>query len=126
MTAYGLTHRFPFAAYIRSHSCSVMTRAFFPTTSTAVVIMHFYRRRKAAFDASREGTPRALQPATMALAHETETTNRDPRAVKVVAKSIYKELVDGGFSESDLMALAGELLSLVATGVASKREDDAS
>lgn len=70
----------------------------------------------------------------MALAPETETTNRDPRdsgnsdprAVKVVAKSIYKELVDGGFSESDLMALAGELLSLVATGVASKRDDDAS
>lgn len=62
----------------------------------------------------------------MALAHETETTNRDPRAVKVVAKSIYRELVDGGFSESDVMALAGELLSLVATGVASKRDDDAS
>lgn len=62
----------------------------------------------------------------MALAHETETTNRDPRAVKVVAKSIYKELVDGGFSEADVMALAGELLSLVASGVASKRDDDAS
>jgi hypothetical protein len=64
----------------------------------------------------------------MALAHETETTNAalDPRAVKVVAKSIYRELAEGGFSEADVMALAGELLSLVASGVASKREDDAS
>ncbi len=62
----------------------------------------------------------------MALAHETESTTRDPRAVKVVAKSIYRELVDSGFAEADVMALAGELLSLVANGVASRRDDDAS
>ncbi|MBI2388984.1 MAG: hypothetical protein HYV09_05135 [Deltaproteobacteria bacterium] len=61
----------------------------------------------------------------MALALETET-NRDPRAVKVVAKSIYRELVEGGFAEADVMALAGELLALVANGVAAKRDDDAS
>jgi hypothetical protein len=47
----------------------------------------------------------------------------DPRAVKAVAKSIYRELVDSGFREADVMALAGELLSLVATGVREKRND---
>jgi hypothetical protein len=47
----------------------------------------------------------------------------DPRAVKVVAKSIYRELVDSGFGEADVMALAGELLALVATGVREKRND---
>jgi len=47
----------------------------------------------------------------------------DPRAVKVVAKSIYRELVDSGFQEADVMALAGELLALVATGVREKRND---
>jgi hypothetical protein len=49
--------------------------------------------------------------------------NQDPRAVKVVAKSIYRELVDGGFREADVMALAGELLSLVASGVRARRDD---
>lgn len=62
----------------------------------------------------------------MSLAQQTEVTH-DPRAVKVVAKSIYRELVDGGFAEADVMALAGELLALVASGVASRREgEDAS
>lgn len=59
----------------------------------------------------------------MSLAHQTDAS-RDPRAVKVVAKSIYRELVDGGFAEADVMALAGELLALVATGVASRRDED--
>lgn len=52
-----------------------------------------------------------------------EATVNDPRAVQVVAKSIYRELVASGFREADVMALAGELLSLVATGVREKRND---
>lgn len=59
----------------------------------------------------------------MSLAHQTDAS-RDPRAVKVVAKSIYRELVDGGFAEADVMALAGELLALVANGVAERREGE--
>ncbi|MGZ3419261.1 MAG: hypothetical protein ACXVEF_17105 [Polyangiales bacterium] len=60
--------------------------------------------------------------ATVTRPNETTTPN-DPRAVKVVAKSIYRELVESGFREADVMALAGELLSLVATGVREKRND---
>jgi hypothetical protein len=39
--------------------------------------------------------------------------NRDPRAVQILAKNIYREFRAGGFSERDVLALAGELLSLV-------------
>ena len=49
---------------------------------------------------------------------------RDPRALKIVAKSIYRELVDRGFSPQDVMSLAGELLAQVASGVRARREDE--
>jgi hypothetical protein len=52
----------------------------------------------------------------MALPIESSKPN-DPRAVRILAKSIYRELRATGLSERDLMALAGELLSLVATDV---------
>jgi hypothetical protein len=38
---------------------------------------------------------------------------RDPRAVQILAKNIYREFRGNGFSEEDVLALAGELLSLV-------------
>ncbi len=39
--------------------------------------------------------------------------NRDPRAVRILAKNIYREFRANGFSEQDVLALAGELLTLV-------------
>lgn len=53
----------------------------------------------------------------MALPFETPKTPGDPRAVRILAKSIYRELRATGLSERDVMALAGELLSLVTTDV---------
>jgi len=38
---------------------------------------------------------------------------KDARAVQILAKNIYREFRAGGFSERDVLALAGELLSLV-------------
>lgn len=49
----------------------------------------------------------------MALPFETTSSPKDPRAARIVAKTIYRELRSGGFSERDVMALAGELLALV-------------
>ena len=49
--------------------------------------------------------------------------SRDPRALRIVAKSIYRELVADGFDEQDVIALAGELLGLVASGVRARRHD---
>lgn len=48
----------------------------------------------------------------------------DPRAPRIVAKSIYRELVDGGFREQDMMTLASELLALVTSTVRARREGD--
>jgi ribosomal protein S2 len=47
--------------------------------------------------------------------------NRDPRAVKLVAKSIYRELASGGFADKDVVALASELLSLVTDDVRARK-----
>jgi hypothetical protein len=45
----------------------------------------------------------------------------DPKAVAILAKNIYREFRAGGFNERDVMALAGELLGLVASDVRSER-----
>lgn len=53
----------------------------------------------------------------MALTSETTPNPNDPRAVRILAKSIYRELRGSGFSEKDVLALAGELLGLVTSEV---------
>lgn len=53
----------------------------------------------------------------MALTSETTPNPNDPRAARILAKSIYKELRGSGFSEKDVLALAGELLELVTSEV---------
>jgi hypothetical protein len=45
----------------------------------------------------------------------------DPKAVAILAKNIYREFRAGGFTERDVMALAGELLALVTTEVRNER-----
>jgi hypothetical protein len=47
--------------------------------------------------------------------------SRDPRALRILAKSIYRELRQSGLREEDLMCVAGELLSLVAGEVKDRR-----
>ncbi|GAC1535699.1 MAG: hypothetical protein NVS3B10_28710 [Polyangiales bacterium] len=59
----------------------------------------------------------------MAITSDTNRTARAPKALKIVAKSIYRELVDGGFADQDVIALAGELLSLVTSGVKARRDE---
>jgi hypothetical protein len=49
--------------------------------------------------------------------------NSDPKAVAILAKNIYREFRAGGFNERDVMALAGELLGLVASDVRSERAE---
>jgi hypothetical protein len=59
----------------------------------------------------------------MALPIDTSTLNpQDPRAVRIIAKSIYRELRSSGLGERDVMALASELLSLVASDVRGQTE----
>jgi hypothetical protein len=51
----------------------------------------------------------------------SKTTDGDPKAVVILAKNIYREFRAGGFSERDVMALAGELLALVTSDVRNER-----
>lgn len=48
-------------------------------------------------------------------------SQRDPRSVRILAKTIYRELRQNGLEEQEVMALAGELLSLLATDVEDRR-----
>jgi hypothetical protein len=48
---------------------------------------------------------------------------RDPRAVRILAKNIYREFRANGFSEQDVLSLAGELLSLVTREVREQNPD---
>ena len=50
---------------------------------------------------------------------------RDPRAVRILAKNIYREFRANGFSEQDVMSLAGELLGLVTREVQEQRAEEA-
>ncbi len=57
----------------------------------------------------------------MAQAVESISRASDPKAVAILAKNIYREFRAGGFNERDVMALAGELLELVASDVRNER-----
>jgi hypothetical protein len=51
------------------------------------------------------------------IASASPSPKADPRAVPLLAKNIYREFRASGFSERDVLALAGELLGLVTTDV---------
>lgn len=48
-------------------------------------------------------------------------SQRDPRAVRILAKTIYRELRQNGLDDQEVMAVAGELLSLLASEVEDRR-----
>lgn len=50
----------------------------------------------------------------------------DQRALKILAKSLYRDLRTGGYNEKDVLCLAGELLSLISSEVEGRRSQAAS
>lgn len=58
----------------------------------------------------------------MALPFDIPVTARDPRAFAILAKTIYRELRAEGYTAPELMALASELLDLVASEVKDRRD----
>jgi hypothetical protein len=56
----------------------------------------------------------------MALS-DTAVRVRDPRALAILAKTIYRELRTGGYEQRDVVTLAGELLGMVAAEVQERR-----
>ena len=71
----------------------------------------------------REGVLQAARatPIEMALPFGETPGARDPRALAILAKTIYRELRSSGFEARDVMTLAGELLSQVTSDVKSER-----
>jgi hypothetical protein len=61
----------------------------------------------------------------MALSFEPSPAGRDPRALPILAKTIYKELRDSGYTARDVMSLAAELLGIVAGEVRTSRDERA-
>jgi hypothetical protein len=57
----------------------------------------------------------------MALPFDPTPGVRDPRALAILAKTIYRELRASGYAEKDVMALASELLGMVANDVRGRR-----
>jgi hypothetical protein len=60
----------------------------------------------------------------MALPFDTTNGARDPRALSILAKTIYRELRSSGYAERDVIALAGELLGMVTSEVRGRRQSD--
>ena len=52
----------------------------------------------------------------------TAPESSDPRRARILAVSIYRELRSGGMSEQEVVAIATELLSQVATDLKAARE----
>ena len=55
----------------------------------------------------------------MALPFGDVSGNPDPRALSILARTIYRELRSSGFETRDVVALAGELLGQVTSEVRS-------
>jgi len=58
----------------------------------------------------------------MALPFDQTPGVRDPKALAILAKTIYRELRSSGYAEKDVMTLAGELLGMVATDIKGRRD----
>jgi hypothetical protein len=58
----------------------------------------------------------------MALPFDPMPGTRDPRALAILAKTIYRELRSSGYAGKDVMALAGELLGMVASDIKGRRD----
>jgi hypothetical protein len=60
----------------------------------------------------------------MAQPFEDTAGTRDPRALTILAKTIYRDLRSSGYEERDVMTLASELLGIVASEVKGRRARD--
>jgi hypothetical protein len=58
----------------------------------------------------------------MALPFDISPSSRDARAVGILAKTLFRELRSSGYAEADVMALATELLGIVASEMRTKRD----
>ena len=60
-----------------------------------------------------------MQESTMS---HTRNVEAEPRALRILAKSVFRELKTSGYTRSDIVAFATEMLSLVSTDLRSQGE----
>lgn len=60
------------------------------------------------------------------MSNATHTTNNtaEPRALRILAKSVFRELKTTGYSRSDIVSFATEMLSLVSSDIRGESTDD--
>lgn len=51
-----------------------------------------------------------------------ESMNKDTRALKILAKSVYRELKTGGYSRSDIVHFTNALLEMVTSDIKGEPE----
>ncbi len=51
------------------------------------------------------------------MTQPTSTATAEPRALRILAKSVFRELKGSGYNRSDIVAFATEMLSLVSTDI---------
>ena len=51
----------------------------------------------------------------MSEANASSAPQQGPRALRILAKSVFRELKSSGYSRSDIVAFATEMLSLVSS-----------
>lgn len=51
----------------------------------------------------------------MSEATTSKPTQNQPRALRILAKSVFRELKSSGYNRSEILAFATEMLSLVTT-----------
>lgn len=49
------------------------------------------------------------------MSEPTTTSSSQPRALRILAKSVFRELKSSGYSRSEILSFATEMLSLVST-----------
>jgi hypothetical protein len=59
------------------------------------------------------GTPAAQRKRAMITQSQPKTVTPDPKTLKILAKSIFKELRSQGYDSKQVVSLATELISLV-------------
>jgi hypothetical protein len=73
--------------------------------------------------AENDFASRSLESAFADLAGKGDfgSSSHDPRALRILAKTIYRELRQSGLAAEDVMSVAGELLGLVTGDVQLRR-----
>ena len=54
----------------------------------------------------------------------TTANTAEPRALRILAKSVFRELKTTGYSRSDIVAFATEMLSLVSSDIRGQSSED--